>query len=334
MLEWSPVGRSLAFDPAHGRLWVICGSCRNWNLVPLLERWEAVEELERGFEGAFVEKASENVALGRLGDGTAVVRVGKVEQPEFAVWRYADRLVGRWKKNTAVGIGGLGAIIAASAATGLSLGAAGLGGVAIGAGILELRDHRPVLRTEQGEVLRLRDARKVRVVPRDTPSGWNLEVPRFRDPVLLEGHEAVRTLRTILPRANLEGGKPSKVRRALSHVASAGSPDDVIRRISRELGHSWNMDPHHTPLSIGNWGRARPHRVSTAVLELRLALEMAVNEREERRALEGELSRLEREWREAEELASISDDLLIPEEVRRWIRARKRGEVPAAPPRG
>ena len=45
----------------------------------------------------------------------------------------------------------------------------------------------------------------------------------------------------------------------------------------------------------------------------RLALEMALHEEDERRALEGELWRLEQAWREAEEIAGIADDLLLPE---------------------
>ena len=40
---------------------------------------------------------------------------------------------------------------------------------------------------------------------------------------------------------------------------------------------------------------------------------MALQEEDERRALEGELWRLERAWREAEEIAGIADDLLLPE---------------------
>ncbi len=40
---------------------------------------------------------------------------------------------------------------------------------------------------------------------------------------------------------------------------------------------------------------------------------MALHEEQERRALEGELWRLERAWEEAEEIAAISDDLLLPE---------------------
>ncbi len=44
----------------------------------------------------------------------------------------------------------------------------------------------------------------------------------------------------------------------------------------------------------------------------RLALEMALHEEQERRALEGELWMLEQAWREAEEIAAIADRLLLP----------------------
>ena len=47
----------------------------------------------------------------------------------------------------------------------------------------------------------------------------------------------------------------------------------------------------------------------------RLALEMALHEDAERAALEGELDELERAWQEAEEIAGISDNLLLPESL-------------------
>jgi hypothetical protein len=47
----------------------------------------------------------------------------------------------------------------------------------------------------------------------------------------------------------------------------------------------------------------------------RLALEMALHEDAERAALEGELGELERAWREAEEIAGIADDLLVPDSL-------------------
>jgi hypothetical protein len=58
----------------------------------------------------------------------------------------------------------------------------------------------------------------------------------------------------------------------------------------------------------------------------RLAFEMALHEDAERRALEGELGELERAWRDAEEIAAISDDLLIPDSVHADIqRLKSRG---------
>ena len=52
----------------------------------------------------------------------------------------------------------------------------------------------------------------------------------------------------------------------------------------------------------------------------RLALEMALHEEQERRALEGELWLLERAWEEAEEIAGISDNLLLPEGADEFLR--------------
>jgi hypothetical protein len=49
--------------------------------------------------------------------------------------------------------------------------------------------------------------------------------------------------------------------------------------------------------------------------ELRLALEMVSHEDSERRALEGELYLLEEAWRDAEEIAAISDDMFLPESI-------------------
>jgi hypothetical protein len=39
----------------------------------------------------------------------------------------------------------------------------------------------------------------------------------------------------------------------------------------------------------------------------------------------GELAILEAEWRAAEEIAAIADDLLVPAGIRRWIRDAHRG---------
>ena len=64
----------------------------------------------------------------------------------------------------------------------------------------------------------------------------------------------------------------------------------------------------------------------------RLALEMAVHEEAERRALEGELSRLADEWKEAEEIAAIADNLFVTPDADAWISDRgvRDGDAPAA----
>ena len=60
----------------------------------------------------------------------------------------------------------------------------------------------------------------------------------------------------------------------------------------------------------------------------RLALEMALHEEQERRALEGELWLLERAWEEAEEIAEISDNLFLPEGTEDFI--REHGDQPTS----
>jgi hypothetical protein len=54
---------------------------------------------------------------------------------------------------------------------------------------------------------------------------------------------------------------------------------------------------------------------------LRLAFEMAAHEEQERLYLASHLSLLEDAWKEAEAIARIADDLLLPE----WIRRRVPG---------
>ncbi len=321
VLEAFPVGRTLAFDTEKGRLWVICRACRSWNLAPLLERWEPLEELERRFETATIEASSDHMALGRVADGTALLRVGRAEGPELAFWRYANRIRRRWKRNTIIAGAGVGGAYVAASVVSL-----GLGTIAVGTGAwLALRKVNDVRRMGRvdGTVLRRGDARKLRMVPSEHEFGWSLELPRLRDPVI-DGTAALRALRILLPPMNTVVGKADQVSAATSKLVRAGSPDRLMRIATAELRHSWNIDPTHP-------GREIPHRISTGLPEIRLALEMATNEESERRALDGEMGLLETEWREAEELAGISDDLLMPSEVLDWIRSR-RSNVGVGPP--
>lgn len=98
-----------AFDPERGRLWVVCGACGAWNLVPIEARWEAIEAFEKlARDHGHVLARTDNIALIEAGD-VSLIRVGRTERREEAWWRYlkeaehrrenARRVVsrGKWK---------------------------------------------------------------------------------------------------------------------------------------------------------------------------------------------------------------------------------------------
>jgi hypothetical protein len=72
------------------------------------------------------------------------------------------------------------------------------------------------------------------------------------------------------------------------------------------------------------WNPTMQGRLSTIPIEARLALEMVTHEDDERRALQGELAALEERWKEAEEIAGISDNMFLPSSVTDWM-SRIRG---------
>ena len=98
VLETLPVGRRLAFDPAKGRLWVVCPGCARWNLVPFDNRLEAIDECERCFRDTRVRFSTGTIGMARMPDGTELVRIGEALRPEFAAWRYGRELLRRRRR--------------------------------------------------------------------------------------------------------------------------------------------------------------------------------------------------------------------------------------------
>lgn len=123
-LEHFPFGHRVAYDPARGRLWAVCPTCRRWNLAPIEERWEALEELEQAVKDrARLLSQTDNIALLRAGE-LEIVRVGRANLTEEAWWRYGLELVKRrrtYQLLTAVGIGGVLALMAGGAAAGVGV---------------------------------------------------------------------------------------------------------------------------------------------------------------------------------------------------------------------
>jgi hypothetical protein len=295
-----PIGRRIAFDPAKGRLWLVCDRWAGWNLVPLEERWEATEECERLFRGTSLRVSRESITLAQVPRGLTLVRIGKANRFELAAWRYG-RLLRRRRREmsllvTTSSIVGVGIAVGWLQYGFLSAAVLQAGAYLYTAGALVSQERRVLARIGTGattRIVRLQDAKRMRL--RAGPDGWHLELPAATP---LDGDVAMHTARLILPWLNRGGA-------SLSEVAEATGRLEQMNASAAERRPSVHD---------------RLPAVSTMSRPEKLALEMAANEDIERRAMAGELALLEAAWREAEEIAAIADDLLLPDFVRERLR--------------
>ncbi len=308
VVEAFPVGRRLAFYAAQGRLWVVCRGCERWNLTPLEERWEAVETCEKLFRGTRIRTSSENIGLARDPEGLELVRIGKPLRPEFAAWRYGDQFGRRRNRRILLGsIAGL-ALTGGIAAGGALVGVGGaLGAYQIAEWWYLLSRVRSGIRfrTSDGRVRAMSRSQVLshtRIRPADDAIGLRVQTATVTwvDGNLewFEGEDARRAMDAILPVVNSMGGTSRTVREAVGRIESHGDPQRFLRDIvGRPSAFEYDGIPGYL------------HKMPKPT---RLALEMALHEEQERRALEGELWRLEQAWREAEEIAAIADKLVPP----------------------
>jgi hypothetical protein len=118
----------------------------------------------------------------------------------------------------------------------------------------------------------------------------------------------MRAAAQLLPRFNARGASARQLKSAIALATEYEDPSTVFDQTARIAGtnRSWRpFDGSPTEAS----------RLSRVPAEMRLALEMVSHEESERRALEGELYLLEEAWKEAEEIAGISDDMFLPEDI-------------------
>ncbi len=319
IVEHFPVGRRLAFDSSKGRLWAICTQCRNWNLAPIEERWEATDECERAFRATPLRVSTDNIGLATLREGLDLVRVGKPLRPEFAAWRYGERLRARRIKST-------GKTALAAAVGSLTLAAGGLAVVGVAAvteslygpplysrlsNALEHYEYDRVVarvRATDGKLgqVRAKHLSRIEFIETTGGGGWVLRVAHDRGLVDLSGQQAMQTAGQLLALMNAHGGSSTDVRDAADMITSAGDAAEFMRKTIRLREERWRTGETFLKDSYG--------ALSLAGLE-RLALEMAVHEDAERLALQGELEALEAAWSQAEEIAAIADSLLIPDAV-------------------
>ena len=291
--------------------------------------------------------STDHIGLARVKEGTELVRVGRPQRPEMAAWRYGDRFQKRYDRMilASMGLSASAVILAQGAGSLLSLGTSAVAiqlVVGLGWPLVKSRRLAAGVRGPDGSLLLVRGAHlgDLRIDASDE-SAVALSVQHAKPGALysqrwgpvsssdprttLRGQEALRALSRLMPRVNIAGGERKQVQLAVKLLEEA--PDSmavlrVMRREQRELaadpkkGGFFDYPPggRKKVAAGGLWFR----------LPVRLALEMVLHEDDERRALEGELAMLEAEWREAEEIAAIADDMFLPPAVRTALDALKR----------
>lgn len=307
VVEAQPVGRRLAFDPARGRLWLICGHCFRWTLASLGGRPAAVEALERlaRDEATPVARTAHVVLLRHR--RLLLLRVGGAPLAEEAWWRFGRELRRRRatlsRRATRVSAYLFGALNWT----------ADLLGIADPDVTIDWSDApvADVVRWRRFGVAAWRGrapcpfCHSILKALRYDLSWWctplagadgrlELGIPCPRcDPCTpehvarLTGDVAEGTLRRVLAWQNVAGAPERQIRDAVRAIEVSGSPAAFTAGTSRR----------HTSLR-------RLGRTGT------MALEIALTESAEARARAVELQAVEFVWRREEELARIMDEVL------------------------
>jgi len=307
------VGKRFAFDGWKSRAWVICQRCGRWNLTPIDSRLDAIGALERMAAQGRVAATTEQVALIRAG-AYDVVRVGKPPRLEMAGWRYGERLKARERERlkvvVPVAVAAVGATIALNVAAGGSIGGFlwQIPNISdyVYTGIVGNRkvNIEPPVCGHCGSIMVLRakhvqHARFTHTTHQDL--ALLLRCPKCEHPAaILEGTDAEQALRSGLTYVNLKKGKriKRKAAEAVSYVERHGGPAELLATTAR-----------------------REVTVSTLRGAEGLAMEMAVDE-------QAEVRDLEREWRRAEEIAEIADNLIVPPAIEQELKNLKEKRQP------
>ena len=336
-VEHFPVGRRLAFDEAKGRLWVVCRSCERWNLTPIEERWEAIEECEKLFRSTTLRMSTEHIGLARVKEGLELVRIGNPQRPEMAAWRYGDqfgrRRVRYWGY-TAAGLVAVGALAVGRFEFGLLAGGGmniAWNGFSLARNVFWKRRTVAFVPTPDGTVRVLRGHLPSVKIVSDTHGDPMLQFDRRLNPGESRGQlwmntgwtrrrwdtlagrrvevrleQSAPALAALLPAINARGGSQRIVSTAVDMLDTRGTYG-LLRDAASTKGTARTGLGRRASMGAG--------QLLHLPAELRLALEMATHEDQERAALEGELAALENRWREAEEIASIADNLFVSPSV-------------------
>ncbi len=328
--EAFPVGSRLAFDAAKGRLWAVCRACDRWNLSPLEERWEAIEAMEQRFRDSRLRVSTDNVGLARLKEGVDLIRIGEPQRPEMAAWRYGDQFGRRRKRQmliTGAIVGSATAVLGGMVAVGVSV--ASFAGIYANGGFWDALIHGRQsvsigkIALPDGELVDVqrKHARMSSLERGENGGPLQLRLESVNRAYLLTGDDAMKAAARLLPTVNRFGGSRVQVQDAVSLLEEVGDPLRVLTAVQQRVGAKAGDERWGAGTKKWYGGNDRsivkklPGTLHSLAPRDRLALEMALHEESERRAMDGELAALELAWAEAEQIAKIADDMFLPSSI-------------------
>ena len=313
-IQGLPLNAHFAFDQIQGRLWLICERCGEWNLWALEERWELLQEC-----GALFERSRDRIRVDGLSiaevNGIKLTNVGKSTLPDMLAWRYGRRITHKVRRtqlrlvqfssgSLAAGVvGWLGGLWNPLLPLGLLVGAVWAHVAVVGASA----SSRPVwVHCEPGAPPRFVSAKQLLTsnLEIDKKGELSLEIGATAQPIRVFGTELTLLLMRFLPRINGISATPDDVSRAveLAEVLSH-SAGPVVALVDRVRRRSIRLD--RRKINPREWlGMTNIERV---------ALEIMLNQEFERRVLAGDAAILRRAHEQAEKIAAIADNLLIPD---------------------
>ncbi len=289
-----------------------------------------IEACERLYRDTRKRVATDNIGLARVADGVDLVRIGAPLRPEFAAWRYGDQFGRRRRRQltiTGAAVGAVGLVIAGGVWIGASFASfAGIyGNTGMWDSMINGSPDAEIAKIAAGDGrlldVRRRHARMSALLkPSEMDGEVALRLEHRKGTAILTGDAASRAAQRLLPAVNRFGGSKRTVAEAVQFVETHGGPEEALRTIARQHGAKTRLSAP----AFGSKKAEKPEQLSvtkvpgalhTLDAAERLALEMALHEESERRAMQGELGALAAAWEEAESIAKIADGLLEPEAI-------------------
>jgi hypothetical protein len=219
------------------------------------------------------------------------------------------------------GVGAVAAVVAGGLAAGASIGGFGWLMARLARAAVKGNPRSVVARikTDDNQLLRVRLGHlSETTIDQGVTAPITINVRHEAGRQRFEGPEAMRVAAALMPKVNRFGGNKQTVAQAVEALETRNGPEGYLESIVR-IAPKVTRPPEWVKKRLSIMHEMPDYGLFGFSNVQRLAFEMALHEEAERRAMQGELAELERAWRDAEEIAKISDDLLVPASIDKRI---------------